>query len=240
MERLNKFLSDCGVCSRRKADEYIKEGKVYVNGVQITELGHKIKKTDQVTFENKVLVKEEKVYYLLNKPTGYITTSSDELKRRTVLDLFLPEHLENRIFPVGRLDYDTSGALLLTNDGELTNRLIHPSLKVEKEYLARVEGIVTRKELITLRNGVKLSDGYLTKKCDAEIESIDKKNQSTLVKIIISEGKYHQVRLMFEAIGHPVKKLNRTRFYNLTTEGLKKGEYRQLKIHEIKQLKSIK
>ena len=239
MERLNKYISDCGVCSRRKADELISQGKIKVKGEVVDNLGYKIKNGDQVEYEGKILQREEHIYFLLNKPSGYITTLDDEFKRRTVLDLFLPEHLEKRIFPVGRLDYDTSGLLIMTNDGELANALTHPSKEIEKEYLARVEGVVTRKELLKLKGGVVIEGGYKTRPCDAYIVEVDKKNQSTLVRITIHEGKYHQVKLMFDAIGHKVKKLTRTKFHTLTTEGLTRGSYRQLKIHEVKQLKNL-
>lgn len=239
MERLNKFISDCGVCSRRKADELIAQGKIKVNGEVIDNLGYKIKVGDQVEYNGNILQREEHVYFLLNKPSGYITTLNDEFNRRTVLDLFQPEDLEKRIFPVGRLDYDTNGLLIMTNDGELANSLTHPSKEIEKEYLARVNGVVTRKELIKLKNGVVIEGGYKTRPCQATIIEIDKKNQSTLVKIAIHEGKYHQVKLMFESINHEVKKLTRTRIHTLTTEGLKRGAYRKLKIHEVKQLKNL-
>ena len=239
MERLNKYISDCGVCSRRKADQLIVEGKIKVNGVVVDNLGYKIKNGDQVEYEGKILEREEHVYFLLNKPSGYITTLDDEFNRRTVLDLFEQEDLQKRIFPVGRLDYDTNGLLIMTNDGELANSLMHPSKEIEKEYLARVEGVVTRKELLKLKGGVVIEGGYKTRPCQAEIVEIDKKNGSTLVKITIHEGKYHQVKLMFESIDHKVKKLTRTKFHTLTCEGLKRGAYRPLKIHEVKQLKSL-
>ena len=235
MERLNKYISSCGVSSRRKADELIKNGRVSVNGNIITLLGAQVSDKDVVFVDGKQIFKETKVYYALNKPTGYVTTVTDEHDRRTVMDLFSKKDLELRIFPIGRLDYDTSGILLFTNDGELTKKLISSSNNIQKEYQARIDGIITAQEINKLQNGV-IINGVKTKKCQAYLMSKDKINNSCLVKIIISEGKYHQVRLMFEAVGHKVKKLTRTRFANITTEGLKKGEYRKLSIHEVKQL----
>ena len=161
--------------------------------------------------------------------------SSDEFDRKTVLDLFLPEDLEKRIFPIGRLDYDTQGILLLTNDGELANKLISPASHVEKEYLARVEGKVNEAALAKLKRGVVI-DGYKTLPADVYVREYDKATNSSLVDITIVEGKNHQVKKMCEAVGFPVKRLTRIRFGCISTEGLGKGNYRKLKIHEVKKL----
>ncbi len=176
--------------------------------------------------------------FALNKPVGYITSLNDEFDRKTVLDLFHKVDLANRIFPVGRLDYDTQGLLILTNDGELANKLINPKSDVEKEYIARVKGKLGIKAIQTLMKGVQL-ENYFTKPSIVEVISHDKMHDSSLVKIIITEGKNHQVRNMLDAVGHPVKKLTRVRFGNVTIDDLAKGEYRSLKPHEVKQLYNL-
>ncbi len=239
MERLQKVMAASGIASRRKCEEIIAQGRVYVNGQKITELGFKVTNKDEIIVDGKPICREEKVYYVLNKPTGYVSTVSDEHDRKTVLDLFEKAHLDKRIYPVGRLDYDTSGVLIMTNDGELTNQLTHPKSEVEKEYIARVKGIVSDQTVEKLRSGVKI-DGIMTKRAKVKIESIDKQNESTSLRIIITEGRYHQVRNMCEFVGHPVKKLTRVRFGEITLDDLPQGCYRSLKIHEVKRLKALK
>lgn len=236
MERLQKVLAEAGVASRRKSEELITSGRVKVNGIVVTELGTKVNENDNIEVDGIKIEKEEHVYFALNKPTGYITTVSDEKNRKTVLDLFDEKDKKFRIYPVGRLDCDTSGLLLLTNDGEFANKLTKANYEVEKEYIARVEGIVTKLELLQLKRGVLLKTGYTTKPCEAKTLSFDKKNNSTLLQIIIHEGKNHQVRLMCEAINHPCIKLTRNRIGNITLEGITKGCYRNLKIHEVKEI----
>ncbi len=235
MERLQKVIAQSGYCSRRKAEELIVSGKVKVNGKIITELGTKVDYNDSVIVNGKPLSnKEEKVYYLLNKPRGVVTTVKDEKDRKTVLDL-IPN--DKRVYPVGRLDYDTTGVLLLTNDGELTNLLIHPRNHVEKTYIAKVEGLVMKQDIEKLCNGVVI-DGKKTSKAKARIKKMDKKTNHTLVELVIYEGRNHQVKKMFEAIGYNVLKLKREKFCFLSTNGLKSGEYRQLSIKEVKKLYS--
>ena len=236
--RLQAFMAICGVASRRRCEQIILEGRVRVNGEVILALGTKVNSKDLVEVDGRVIQKEELVYYVLNKPSGYLTTVSDDLNRKTVLDLFAKEDLVNRIFPVGRLDYDTQGALILTNDGRLANKLISPKSNVEKEYNARVEGHVELKDLAKLTRGV-LIDGYKTKPAKVALLEYKKDNDTSLINIIITEGKNHQVKKMCEVIGHPVKKLTRIRFGNVSTLGLGKGNYRKLKIHEVKKLYSL-
>ena len=236
MERLQKYLAACGVASRRKSEELIVNGHVSVNDVIVTELGSQVGNNDVVKVDGVVISKEEHVYYVLNKPVGYITTVKDEKNRPTVLDLFEENDKKNRIYPVGRLDFDTAGVLLVTNDGEFSNKLTKANFEIEKEYVARVEGIVTKLEVLELKKGVTLKTGYTTKPCKARKVSIDKRNNTTLLNIIIHEGKNHQVRLMCEAIGHKVTKLTRVRVGNITLEGIPKGCYRKLKINEIKEI----
>lgn len=236
--RLQVFMAKCGVDSRRKCEALITKGSVKVNGVTVKELGTKVTKNDKVEVNGSLISKEEHVYFALNKPSGYICTVSDEFDRKTVLNLFSRDDLQNRIFPVGRLDYDTSGLILVTNDGELANKLISPRSNVEKEYLVRVKGIIDIKAISRLMSGVVI-DGYKTKSTTVERISIDKEHNSSLISMILTEGKNHQVKKMCEAVGFPVKKLTRTRFGCISISDLSKGEYRSLKIHEVKQLYNL-
>lgn len=232
MKRLQKAISDAGVCSRRKAEKLILEGKVEVNGELITTLGTKVKGDDIIVVNGERITSEEKVYFLLYKPRGIISSSKDDKNRKTIVDLI---DTDKRIFPVGRLDYDTSGIILLTNDGELSNKLLHPSKNIEKTYFAKVEGLVTKEELKKLNDGV-LLDGIKTKKAKTKFIRYDKKTNSSYIRITISEGKNHQVKRMFKEINHEVKKLKRERFAFLDLTGLKVGEYRTLSIKEVKKL----
>ena len=237
-ERLQKVMAACGVASRRKCEEIISAGRVKVNGNVITELGTKVSKKDIIEVDGKILFKQEHVYYVMNKPTGYLTTVKDDLGRRTVMDLIDPETKNTRIFPIGRLDYDTSGVLLFTNDGDLSYRLTKSQKEVEKEYQVRVDGILTQEAVTNLIKGV-LIDGVMTKRAKVEIMDLDKKNNSSLFKITITEGRNRQVRKMCETVGFEVKKLKRVSFGGVTLDGLSVGEYRPLKPHEIKKLYSL-
>jgi len=233
MERLQKIIALKGYCSRRRAEELIQKGKVKVNGELITTMGYKASVNDFIEVEGNPLDDvEDKVYFLLNKPRGVVTTSSDEKGRKTVVDLI---DTKKRIYPVGRLDYDTTGLIILTNDGELTNYLIHPKNKIEKVYVAKIKGIISKVELGRLCRGV-IIDGYKTSKAKAKILKIDKKKNTSVVELIIHEGKNHQVKKMFEAIGYEVLKLKRESISFLTLDGVKPGEYRQLSIKEVKKL----
>ena len=235
MERLQKAISESGYTSRRKAEELIKNGKVSVNGKLITEMGYQVSGKDTIEVNGTIINREEKEYILLYKPRGVVTTTSDEKKRKTVLDLI---DTTKRIYPVGRLDYDTTGALLLTNDGELTNILIHPSNDVEKVYVAKIEGILSKDDITKLSKGV-IVDGKKTAKAVVKVEKVDKKNNVSYVKLIIHEGRNHQVKKMFESLGYTVIKLKRENFAFLNLNGLKSGEYRYLSTHEVKMLYSL-
>lgn len=236
MERLQKVIAQTGYCSRRKAEELILGGHVEVNGKKITEMGVKVSYEDDITIDgNAINLKEDKVYYLLNKPRGIITSTNDEKNRKTVIDLIKET---KRIYPVGRLDYDTTGVLLLTNDGELTNLLIHPSNNIEKVYIAKLKGIPTKEELIRLSKGV-IIDGKKTSKSRAKIKKIDKKSNTSIVELVIHEGRNHQVKKMFQAIGYDVIRLRRESFATLTVNDLKSGEYRELSVKEVKRLYAL-
>ncbi len=235
MERLQKHIARGGICSRRKAEELILAGKVEVNGEVVTELGTKVSGNDLVTVDGVVVDIKDYQYLVMNKPRGVISSVNDEAGRKTVISI-LPEQLKKyRLFPIGRLDYDTKGVLLLTNDGEFMNQLVGPQSQVEKEYLARVDGIITKEKLMEMNRGVDIG-GYVTRRCKSYISSVDVKNNSSLVGIILKEGKKHQVKLMLEAIGFPVKHLTRIRFGELTTEGIPEGGVRYLTPYEIKRL----
>lgn len=236
MERLQKVMAQAGVASRRKSEELIVAGKVKVNGVVVTELGTRVSSADRVEVEGVEITKEQHVYYLLYKPRGVISTANDEKGRKTVIDFF-PE-IEERIFPVGRLDYDTSGIILLTNDGDFSYLMTHPKFEIKKRYVAKVKGVPKREDLKKLARGIELEDG-MTAPAQVKLQSMDKKLQTAIVEITIHEGKNRQVRRMFDAIGCPVDRLVREEFANLTTRGLNAGEARELTLHEVKQLRVL-
>ena len=238
-ERLQKVMASCGIASRRKCEEIITQGRVYINGTKVTELGTKVSKKDVIVVDGKELARESLVYYVLYKPTGYLTAVTDNLGRRTVMDLIAPElKKQYRIFPIGRLDYDTSGVLLLTNDGDISYRLTRSAKEIEKSYQVRVDGIIDQTAVNKLMRGIEI-DGVMTKRASVEIVSFDRKNKSSLIILTITEGRNRQVRKMCESIGFPVKKLKTVSFGGITLDGLSVGEYRPLKPHEIKVLYSL-
>jgi 23S rRNA pseudouridine2605 synthase len=232
MERLQKVIANSGYCSRRKAEELILNGLVTVNGEIIKQLGTKVSNKDMIMVNGTSITKETKEYYLLNKPRGVITSTSDDKNRKTVIDLI---DTTKRIYPVGRLDYDTTGILILTNDGELANGLMHPKNKIDKVYVAKVEGIFTKKDVLNLSKGVVI-DGIKTSRSRVRIKKIDKKTNTSMIEITIHEGRNHQVKRMFEAIGFRVKKLKRERYDFLDLHGLTSGDYRVLTPKEVKKL----
>lgn len=237
MERLQKVIANSGYCSRRKAEELISSGQVYVNGEMVTELGTKVSGNETIVVEGVTLSKDtRKEYYLLNKPRGYICSLKDDKGRKVVTELI---NTKERIYPVGRLDYDTTGVLLLTNDGEFANILMHPSNEVEKTYLAIIEGIMTTEEIYKLKEGVVIEGIKVTPK-RLKIKKKDLEKNKSKVEITIVEGRNHIVKKMFEAIGHPVNKLTRERLAFLDVKGLQSGEYRYLTNDEVKQLMKLK
>ncbi|QAV27062.1 rRNA pseudouridine synthase [Anoxybacillus flavithermus] len=236
MERLQKVIAHAGIASRRKAEQLIVEGKVKVNGKVVTELGVKVSPQDRIEVDGIPLEREEPVYYLLYKPRGVICSVKDEKGRKVVTDFF--KHVNKRIYPIGRLDYNTSGLLLLTNDGEFANLLMHPRYEIEKVYIAKVKGIPAREKVKQLEKGVALEDG-VTAPAKAKVLSIDKRKQTAIVELRIHEGRNRQVRRMFEAIGHPVLKLKRERYAFLDLKGMNPGDYRELSPHEVKQLRAL-
>lgn len=232
MERIQKYISECGITSRRKAEELIMLGKVKVNG-EVINLGTKVDGTECIEVDGKIIEKrEDKVYYLLFKPTNMICSVTDDRKRQTVVDLI---KTDKKIFPVGRLDYDTTGLLILTNDGELSNKLTHPSGEIEKEYYTTIVGLLKKEDILNLEKGIIL-DGVKTKKTKVKLKKYDKKTNRSYVSITITEGRNHEVKNMFGSLGYRVVKLKRIRFSFLTLDGLSAGEYRPLNLKEIKKL----
>ena len=234
--RLNSYIAKCGITSRRKADELIKKGVVFVNGKKITDLGGKVKQTDKVCVDGKdIKLSEEKVYILLNKPVGIISSSKDEHDRATVMDII--GDVGTKLHTVGRLDYDTEGLIILTNDGDLTYKLTHPKYHIEKTYVAKVKGILAKEDIKLLRTGIVIDDNYKTKPAKVKILKVNK--VTTNVEITIHEGKNRQIRKMFSKIGHEVVTLRRVKIGNISIGNLKVGRWRNLSKNDIEKLLKI-
>ena len=236
MERLQKVIAASGIASRRKAEQMILEGLVKVNGTVVTELGTKVKDNDEIMVNGKPIAKETKEYYLLNKPRGVVTTTSDDKNRRTVVDLI---QTSARIYPVGRLDYDTTGVILLTNDGDFANIIMHPKSNIDKVYVAKLNGIIKGEQINKLKDGVEL-DGQKVKPSRVKLKKADPEKNSSIVEITIHEGKNHQVKRMFESVGILVDKLKRIRVGIFELNDLGSGEYRKLTPKEVAIIYSLK
>ena len=236
MERLQKVIANYGYTSRRNAEKLITDGRVKVNGIKVTLLGTKVSGTDIITIDDVVINKEEKkVYYLLNKPREVICSASDDKGRKTVVNIINSEY---RIYPVGRLDYDTTGLIILTNDGELANYLMHPKNEVKKTYLAKIGGLLSKDDIVSLKKGIVI-DGRKVDTSNFKIKSKNIEKNTSLVEITIVEGRNHIVRNIFASLHHDVIKLTRTHYAFLDIHDLKSGEYRLLTLKEIKRLYSI-
>ena len=231
--RINKFLAACGVASRRECDKLIESGAVKVNG-QTALLGTDVSDGDSVTVNGNPVSVKKNEYYILNKPKGYICTVRDDKGRKTVLDL-MPQGV-GRIYPVGRLDYDSEGLLILTTDGALAQHLTHPSNEVPKTYLVKIEGTITEAGLNPIRSGIDIG-GYVTKKCKAHIVETNK--EYTKIHVTVTEGKNREIRRMFEAIGKEVTLLKRIKIGEISLRGLDRGAYRKLSKEEVAYLQSI-
>ena len=231
--RINKFLAACGVAGRRACDKIVQDGRVTING-KLAVLGDDVETDDVVKVDGKPVALKKNEYYILHKPKGYLSTVSDDKGRKTVMDI-LGSNV-GRVYPVGRLDYDSEGLLILTTDGELAQHLTHPSNEVPKTYLVKVEGRLTEADLNPIRSGIEL-DGVLTKKCRAHIVETNK--EYTKVEMVLREGKNREIRRMFEAIGREVMLLKRTKVGELSLRGLARGEFRKLTPEEVEYLKSI-
>lgn len=237
MERLQKVIAQAGICSRRKAEELIIQGKVSVNGKVVTELGTKVSEKDKISVEGKPLYNKEKlVYYVLNKPRNTIASASDDRGRKTVIDCI--ENVKQRIYPVGRLDFDTTGVLLLTNDGNLSNKLTHPSSEIDKVYIATIKGEIAKEDLESLEQGVMIEDKK-TAPCKAVLKKYNKEKNKSVVELTIHEGRNHQVKKMFETLGKEVIKLHRDSFAGISSKGLYEGQSRKLTPKEVETLKKL-
>ena len=236
MERLQKAIAASGYTSRRKAEDLIVQGKVEVNGKVVTELGTKVKQGDLITVEGKPLVGENKVYYVFYKPKGCVCTLDDEFDRPIITDYFT--EVKERIYPVGRLDFDTTGLIIMSNDGEFANLMMHPSSHLEKVYEVTVTGLVNGETLHKLEKGIYL-EGVKTLPCKIKVVGKDNEHKTTMLMIKLVEGKNRQVKKMFETMGHNVKRLHRVQVGGINLKGLKPGRYRILKPQEVKELKNM-
>ncbi len=231
--RLNKFIASSGACSRRKADEYIENGKVKVNGKVITELGFQVSKKDKVTLEGKPVKPETLTYIRYYKPAGYITTASDEKGRKTIYDA-LPEEVRT-LRPIGRLDKDSTGLLLMTNDGDLINQLSHPTLKVPKVYRVCAEGKLNLNDLTVMEKGIEIEEGKIAY---AYASIIEFEGKNTVLEIVLFQGLNRQIRKMLDFLGHPVISLKRISVGPIDLSGLKKGQFKYLKPKQINELRN--
>ncbi len=236
MERLQKAIAASGYTSRRKAEELIVQGKVEVNGKVVKELGTKVKSGDYITVEGKQIIGENKVYYVFYKPKSCVCTLSDEFDRQKVTDYFTD--IDERIYPIGRLDFDTTGILLMTNDGEFANMIMHPRNHLEKIYEVSIKGLINGETLHKLEKGVYL-EGVKTLPCKIKVVNKDMKHGTTMLQIKLHEGKNRQVKKMFESVGHPVKRLHRISVAGINLKGLTPGTYRILKPQEVKDIRKL-
>ncbi|MDD4123811.1 MAG: pseudouridine synthase [Bacilli bacterium] len=236
MERLQKIIANSGFCSRRKAESLIVEGKVKVNDEIVTKLGTTVDENAIIEVDGKKINFEEKVYYILNKPRNCVSTVKDDRGRPTVMDCI--RNVDKRVYPIGRLDFDTTGVLLFTNDGDLTNKLTHPKNEVDKVYIASIAGKVDESRLESLRKGVNI-EGYKTSEAVVDFVKYNDKQNRSIISLKIHEGRNRQIKKMFEAIGYEVIKLNRESFGGITANGLKEGQFRKLTSDEITYLKKL-
>jgi len=235
MERLQKVIAQAGVCSRRKAEQLIVAGRVKVDGVKVVELGTKVKGNQKIEVDGVEINKESKVYYVLNKPRNVLCSVSDDRERETVIDII---DEEKRIYPVGRLDFDTTGLLLLTNDGEFSNELTHPRYHIPKYYDVTVKGLVSNEDIKKMEQGIELEDG-ITQPAKVRLTVVNPDKGISVLSLRITEGRNRQIKRMMEALGFEVKRLHRKRLGNLDLTGLNQGDYRRLKPFEIKALKAM-
>ena len=236
MERLQKVIANSGLTSRRKAEELITSGKVKVNGKTITELGTKVNPSDQIEVDGEIIKKEDHVYFLLNKPREVLSTTKDDKGRKTVVDLI---DTDKKIFPVGRLDYDTTGAIILTNDGEFSNILTKPNNEIQKVYIAKLDSILKKEDLIKLKKGIRL-DSKLIKPDRVKVKKTNSKNNTCIVQIIIHEGLNHEVKRLLNKLGYNVLKLKRESISIFNIINIPSGKYRPLTIKEVKIIYSLK
>ncbi len=231
--RLNKYIASAGICSRRKADEMIEQGLVNVNGKRVSELGYLVSEKDKVFIDEKLIHPLKHEYYRFYKPAGYITTADDEKGRKTIYDI-LPEEL-HKLNPVGRLDRESTGLIILTNDGELINELTHPSVKIQKVYIVSINGRINQNHIDQMANGIEIEPN---KKAYAEVEVLEISNKSTLMEVVLYQGLNRQIRKMFDYLGFEVESLKRIQHATITLDGLKRGEFKPIKPKQVKELKA--
>lgn len=236
LERLQKVIAEAGIASRRKAEKLITAGRVRVDGKVVTKLGTKVDTFSNIAVDNQPIERESLHTYLFYKPRGIISSAHDDKGRKTVTDYFTD--LPYRLYPVGRLDYDTSGLLLMTNDGKLANLLMHPKHKVPKVYVAKIRGLLTPEEIHQLKSGIKF-DHYRTAPAKVKVLKTNSKKNTQIVQLTIHEGHYHQVKRMFKSVGHLVEKLSREKYAFLDLHGLAAGQYRELSREEVDRLKHV-
>ena len=237
MDRLQKIIAASGLTSRRKAEEWILQGRVKVDGQVVTELGVKPRKGALIEVDGKAIAREDKVYYVMNKPKKVLCTLNDEHARRTVVDLM--SDVPQRVFPVGRLDYDTTGVLIMTNDGEFANEIIHPRYHIAKVYEVTINGILKTEEIKQLEQGVVLDDGIKTLPAKLWVTNKDFAHEQTMFELTIQEGRNRQIKRMLEVFGYEVRRLHRRSLGPITVRGLNPGEYRLMKPFEVKQLRRL-
>lgn len=235
MIRLQKAIADSDFCSRRKAEEYIVKGKVLVNGEKVTELGTKVSEKDEIIVDGNVISKAEKEYHVFYKPRGVISSTKDDKGRKTVIDFF-PSN--KRLYPIGRLDYDTTGVMLITNDGEFANLMMHPKNKIQKTYIAKLKGIIDGYSIKKIKSGV-IIDGFKCIPDRVKLKSGDKKTNTCIVEITIHDGKNHEIKKIFESVGYEVLKLKRETFGFIDLSGLTSGKSRRLNSKEVQQLYAL-
>ena len=231
--RLNKYIASAGICSRRKADEMIEQGLVNVNGKRVSELGYLVSEKDKVFIEGKLIHPLKHEYYRFYKPAGYITTADDEKGRKTIYDI-LPEEF-HKLNPVGRLDRESTGLIILTNDGELINELTHPSVKIQKVYIVSINGRINQNHIDQMAAGIEIEPN---KKAYAEVEVLEISNKSTLMEVVLYQGLNRQIRKMFDYLGFEVESLKRVQHATITLDGLKRGEFKPIKPKQVKELKA--
>lgn len=236
MERLQKVIAQAGIASRRKAETMIVEGRVYVNGEKVSELGYKVKRGDIIEVDGKEIVRENKVYYVMNKPKKSMCTNDDEFDRLTVVSLI---DCKERLFTVGRLDYDTSGVLILTNDGEFANKVIHPRHHIAKTYNLTINGILNKEQLKMIEKGIVLDDGIKTLPAKYRITEKDTEKNQMSLDLTIYEGRNRQIKRMMEALGYRVTRLHRKQLGIIKVDDLRQGEYRLMKPYEVKQMRAL-
>ena len=237
MDRLQKIIAASGLTSRRKAEEWILQGRVKVDGQVVTELGVKPRKGALIEVDGKAIAREDKVYSVMNKPKKVLCTLNDEHDRRTVVDLMTD--VPQRVFPVGRLDYDTTGVLIMTNDGEFANEIIHPRYHIAKVYEVTINGILKTEEIKQLEQGVVLDDGIKTLPAKLWVTNKDFAHEQTMFELTIQEGRNRQIKRMLEVFGYEVRRLHRRSLGPITVRGLNPGEYRLMKPFEVKQLRRL-